>query len=68
MLEGLRKHASWIVIVIAAVFILSMAIGGISSIFIKKPFVGSIAGEKIYPNDFSEYLQNAYAGYATDVI
>ena len=64
MLEGLRRHASWIVIVIAAVFILSMAIGGISSIFIKKPFVGSIAGEKIYPNDFSEYLQNAYAGYA----
>ena len=64
MLEGLRKHGSWIVIVIAAVFILSMAIGGISSIFIKKPFVGSIAGEKIYPNDFSEYLQNAYAGYA----
>ena len=64
MLEGLRKHGSWIVIVIAAVFILSMAIGGISSIFIKKPFVGSIAGEKIYPNDYSEYLQNAYAGFA----
>ncbi len=64
MLEGLRKHGSWIVIIIAAVFILSMAIGGISSIFIKKPFVGSIAGEKIYPNDFSNYLQNAYAGYA----
>ena len=64
MLEGLRKHGSWIVIVIAAVFILSMAIGGISSIFIKKPFVGSIAGEKIYPNDFSDYLQNAYAAYA----
>lgn len=64
MLQGFRKHGSWIVIVIAAVFILSMAIGGISSIFIKKPFVGSIAGEKIYPNDFSEYLQNAYANYA----
>ncbi len=64
MLQGLRKHGSWIVIVIAAVFILSMAIGGISSIFIKKPFVGSIAGEKIYPNDYSEYLQNAYASFA----
>lgn len=64
MLQGLRRHGSWIVIVIAAVFILSMAIGGISSIFIKKPFVGIIAGEKIYPNDFSEYLQNAYANYA----
>ncbi|MEA2096989.1 MAG: SurA N-terminal domain-containing protein, partial [Candidatus Cloacimonadota bacterium] len=64
MLQGFRKHGSWIVIVIAAVFILSMAIGGISSIFIKKPFVGSIAGEKIYPNDYSEYLQNAYAGFA----
>ncbi len=64
MLQELRRHGSWIVIVIAAVFILSMAIGGISSIFIKKPFVGIIAGEKIYPNDFSEYLQNAYANYA----
>ncbi len=64
MLQGFRRHGSWIVIVIAAVFILSMAIGGISSIFIKKPFVGIIAGEKIYPNDFSEYLQNAYANYA----
>ena len=64
MLEGLRRHASWIVIVIAAVFILSMAIGGISSIFITKPFIGSIAGEKIYPNDFSEYLQRAYSGHA----
>ena len=64
MLEDLRRHASWIVIVIAAVFILSMAIGGISSIFIKKPFVGSIAGEKIYPTDFSEYLQQAYSNYA----
>ena len=64
MLEGLRRHASWIVVVIAAVFILSMAIGGISSIFITKPFVGSIAGEKVYPNDFSEYLQRTYAGYA----
>lgn len=63
MLEDLRKHASWIVIVIAAVFILSMAIGGISSIFIKKPFVGKIAGKKIYPNEFSEYLQNSYEGY-----
>ena len=64
MLQGLRKHGSWIVLIIAAVFIISMAIGGITSIFIKKPFVGSIAGKKIYPNDFSEYLQNAYAGYA----
>ncbi|MDP8200969.1 MAG: peptidylprolyl isomerase [Candidatus Tenebribacter burtonii] len=64
MLQGFRKHGSWIVLVIAAVFIISMAIGGITSIFIKKPFVGSIAGKKIYPNDFSEYLQNAYAGFA----
>jgi len=66
MLEGLRRHASWIVIVIAAVFIISMAVGGISSIFIKKPFVGRIAGEKIYPTDFSEYLQNAYEAYVQE--
>ncbi len=64
MLEDLRRHGSWIVIVIAAVFILSMAIGGITSIFIKKPFVGSIAGKKIYPTDFSDYLQKTYTDYA----
>jgi peptidyl-prolyl cis-trans isomerase D len=64
MLEELRRHGSWIVLVIAAVFILSMAIGGISSIFIKKPFIGSIAGKKIYPSDYSDFLQNAYNNYA----
>ncbi len=64
MFEGMRRHASWIIIVIASVFILSMAIGGISSIFIKKPFVGLIAGQKIYPDEYREYLQNAYANYA----
>ena len=64
MFEGMRRHASWIIIVIASVFILSMAIGGISSIFIKKPFVGMIAGKKIYPEEYREYLKNAYANYA----
>jgi parvulin-like peptidyl-prolyl isomerase len=64
MFEGMRRHASWIIIVIASVFILSMAIGGISSIFIKKPFVGMIAGQKIYPDEYREYLKNAYANYA----
>ena len=64
MFEGMRRHASWIIIVIASVFILSMAIGGISSIFIKKPFVGMIAGQKIYPEEYREYLKNAYTNYA----
>ncbi|MCD4797163.1 MAG: peptidylprolyl isomerase [Candidatus Cloacimonetes bacterium] len=64
MLEGLRKHASWLIIVIAAVFILSMAIGGITSIFIKKPVVGIIAGQRIDPNEYRELLKDAYANYA----
>ncbi len=64
MLEGLRKHASWLIIVIATVFILSMAIGGITSIFIKKPVVGIIAGQKIDPNEYRELLKDAYANYA----
>lgn len=64
MFEGMRRHASWIIIVIASIFILSMAIGGISSIFIKKPFVGLIAGQKIYPEEYREYLKNAYTNYA----
>ena len=64
MFEGMRKNASWIILIIAGVFILSMAIGGISSIFIKKPVVAVIAGNKIYPDEYRELLKNTYANYA----
>lgn len=65
MLEGLRRHAPWIIIVIAAVFILSMAIGGISSIFVKNPYkyVGVIEGVKITYPEYQEYLKATYANY-----
>lgn len=60
----MRRHASWIVLVIAAVFILSMAIGGISSIFAKGEYLGIIDGDKITPTKFREYFENALATYA----
>lgn len=66
MLEGIRKHASWIIIIIAALFILSMAIGGISSIFVKNPYkyVGIIEGEKITFPQYQEMLKSTYASHA----
>ncbi len=66
MLEGLRRNASWIIIIIAALFILSMAIGGISSIFIKNPYkyVGIIENEKITFPEYQEMLKNTYAAHA----
>ncbi|MCK4956808.1 MAG: SurA N-terminal domain-containing protein, partial [Candidatus Cloacimonetes bacterium] len=64
MFESLRKNASWIIIVLAAVFILSMAIGGITSLFVKKPFAAEIAGEKISPKDYQQYLETTFANYA----
>jgi peptidyl-prolyl cis-trans isomerase D len=66
MLEGMRKHASWIILVIAAIFILSMAIGGISSIFVKNPnkHLGVIAKRNITFDEYREMLKNAYANYS----
>ena len=64
MFEDLRKHSSWIVIVIAAVFILSMAIGGVSSALIKKAKVAEINGEKITPKEYQEYIERTFANYA----
>ncbi|MBN2461179.1 MAG: peptidylprolyl isomerase [Candidatus Cloacimonetes bacterium] len=66
MLEGMRKKAKLVIFIVAAVFILSMAIGGITSIFINKPYVGRIAGKKIEYEEYSNYLKNAYARYAQE--
>jgi len=64
MFEDLRKHSSWIVIVIAAVFVLSMAIGGITSALIKKPIVAEINGEAISPEDYQTFIERTFSNYA----
>jgi len=68
MLEGMRRHASWIILVVAAVFILSMAIGGISSIFVKNPYkyVGIIENRKITYAEYKDMLTNTYSAYAQE--
>lgn len=64
----MRRHASWIILVVAAVFILSMAIGGISSIFIKNPYkyVGIIENRRITYPEFKDMLSNTYANYSQE--
>ncbi len=64
MFEGMRRHASWIVLVIAGAFILSMAISGITSIFTKTESLGVIAGEKISFENYRTILENAFANHA----
>jgi len=66
MLEGMRRHASWIILVVAAIFILSMAIGGISSIFTTNPYkyLGIIDKRKITFDEYRDMLGNAYENYA----
>jgi len=49
MFAGLRKNAKIVIYIIAGVFILSMGIGGISSMLIPKHHLGEIAGEIIEP-------------------
>lgn len=63
MFSGLRKNAKFIIYVISAIFILSMAIGGISSMFFPKPYVGKIAGDKIHYEEFSEMMKQSYSEY-----
>ncbi|MCD4817698.1 MAG: peptidylprolyl isomerase [Candidatus Cloacimonetes bacterium] len=63
MFESMRKHATWIIYVIAGVFILSMAIGGITSIFNPKPYVGKIAGTKIHYTEYNKMLENQSMSY-----
>ncbi|MDO9576531.1 MAG: peptidylprolyl isomerase [Candidatus Cloacimonadales bacterium] len=68
MLEGMRKHFSWIILVIAAVFILSMAIGGISSIFVKNSnkYVGVIENRNITYPEFKDMLGSTYTSYTQE--
>jgi peptidyl-prolyl cis-trans isomerase D len=63
MFRGLRKNAKVVIYIVAGVFILSMAIGGISSIFASHPYLASIAGQKITYTEYNELLKNSYANY-----
>jgi parvulin-like peptidyl-prolyl isomerase len=63
MFQGLRKNAKLVIYIVAAVFILSMAIGGISSIFTSHPYLAEIAGQKITYTEYNELLKNSYANY-----
>ncbi|NQV18725.1 MAG: peptidylprolyl isomerase [Armatimonadetes bacterium] len=61
MFEGMRRNAKIVIYIVAFVFIAMMALGGITSIFNPKPYVGKIAGTKIHYSEYSQYLKNAYA-------
>ncbi len=61
MFEGMRKNAKIVIYIVAFVFIAMMALGGITSIFNPKPYVGKIAGKKIHESEYRQYLKNAYA-------
>ncbi|MBN1948486.1 MAG: peptidylprolyl isomerase, partial [Candidatus Cloacimonetes bacterium] len=63
MLQGLRKNAKIVIYIVAAVFILSMAIGGLTGMFISRPYVARIANRKIHYEEYSEMLKNAYTNY-----
>lgn len=64
MFAGLRKNAKIVIYIIAGVFILSMGIGGISSMLIPKNHLGNIAGEVIevetYQAALSQQLEQYY--------
>ena len=63
MFQGLRRHSSWIIIVIAAVFIIGYAMMGVSGVFQKKVHLGEIAGKTITADAFQQYVENEYATY-----
>ncbi len=63
MFAGLRKNAKFVIYIIAGVFILSMAIGGVSSMFFPKQHLGVIAGEAVEYDQFKELMTRSYAAY-----
>ena len=63
MFEGMRKNAKGIIYFVAGIFIISMAIGGVTQIFTPKPYVGKIAGKKILYGEYQQMLQNQYSTY-----
>lgn len=64
MLEDLRKKQKLVIWVIVVVFVVGMALMGVTSIFQdKKPLVGKINGEKITYEMFQQELQQNIQNY-----
>jgi len=63
MLKGLRKNQKWITLAIAIIFILGMAVMGISGLFVQKPYVGKIYGKKIEFQDYDRMLRQYISQY-----
>lgn len=64
MLGKFREKAKVITYITAFVFIIGMAVMGISGMFGQKtPYVGKIAGKKITYQQYIGWLQNAYRSY-----
>lgn len=63
MFAGLRKNAKIVIYIIAGVFILSMGIGGISSMLIPKNHLGKIAGEVIEVETYQAALSAQHEQY-----
>jgi len=66
MFEGMRKNAKIIIYTVAFVFIVGMALGGITSIFNPKPYVGKIAGKKIHYREYSQMIKNKIGNYVQE--
>ncbi|MFA5498429.1 MAG: peptidylprolyl isomerase [Candidatus Cloacimonadia bacterium] len=67
MLEVFRKKANVIIYVTAFVFIVGMAIMGVSGLFDRRVVhVGKVAGEKITYQQYTQWLQNSYRNYAME--
>lgn len=65
MLDIFRKKAKIIIYITAFVFIVGMAIMGISGLFDRRhtQHVGRIAGRNISYQEYTQWLQNAYQNY-----
>ncbi len=66
MLNDLRKHSKSIIFVTAILFIVGMALIGVTDIFFKKPPALVINGEKIKLEEYDAAFQNAVNGYMRD--
>ena len=62
-MEFFRKKGKIIIFFTAVIFILGMATVGVKDIFVPKPYVGKIAGEKISVEEYDSLLKNAYMNY-----
>ncbi len=68
MLDIFRKKAKIIIYITAFVFIVGMAVMGISGLFDRRhsQHVGRIAGRNISYQEYTQWLQNAYQNYMAE--